>query len=275
METQPTIVDFFNPSGIPYGFVILVVTILLATTLRRVLDSAGDRFSNRRLLIQQVASFARFSIFLIGIVGTALTMLKLTQEVLLAVGGTLAVAVGFALKDLTASIVAGLIILLDQPFQVGDRVRFEDYYGEIKHIGLRSVQLVTLDDTLVTIPNNKFLTDVVASGNAGATEMMIQVDFHIGVDQDIERAKTIVAEALTASRYVHLKKPWEVLVSQEIVESYFAVRLRAKGYVLDVRFEKSFETDLTERVLEGFRGAHIGPPAVLHRSITPPQTHSD
>ena len=272
METQPTVLDFFNPSGLPYALIILIVTIVLATTLRRVLESAGDRFPNRRLLIQQIASFARFSIFLVGLIGTALAMLKLTQEVLLAVGGTLAVAVGFALKDLTASIVAGLIILLDQPFQVGDRVRFEEYYGEIKHIGLRSVQLVTLDDTLVTIPNNKFLTDVVASGNAGATEMMIQVDFHIGADQDIERAKTIVAEALTASRYIHLKKPWAVLVSQTIVDNYFAVRLRAKGYVLDVRFEKSFETDLTERVLEGFRGAEISPPAVLHRSIGEPQS---
>ena len=63
-----------------------------------------------------------------------------------------------------------------------------------------------------------------------------------------------------------------MLVSQTIVDNYFAVRLRAKGYVLDVRFEKSFETDLTERVLEGFRGAEISPPAVLHRSIGEPQS---
>ncbi len=44
---------------------------------------------------------------------------------------------------------------------------------------------MTLDDTQVTIPNNKFLTDSVASGNAGSVEMMVQMDFFVGVDQDL------------------------------------------------------------------------------------------
>ena len=62
-------------------------------------------------------------------------MLKITPEVLLALGGTIAVSVGFALKDFVSSIVAGLIILVDRPFQVGDRVSFDGWYGEIIHIG--------------------------------------------------------------------------------------------------------------------------------------------
>ncbi len=57
------------------------------------------------------------------------------------------------------------------------------------------------------------------------------------------------------------------LGSQVIRESYFAVRLRAKAYVLDVRYEKAFETDVTERALAAFREAGIEPPAVLHRGI--------
>ncbi len=46
-----------------------------------------------------------------------------------------------------------------------------------------------------------------------------------------------------------------------------AARIRAKAYVLDVRFEKAFESDLTERVIEGFRAASIGPAAILHRNV--------
>jgi hypothetical protein len=46
-----------------------------------------------------------------------------------------------------------------------------------------------------------------------------------------------------------------------------ATRLRAKAYVLDVRFEKEFESDVTERVLTGFREAGILPPAVLNRML--------
>lgn len=120
------------------------------------------------------------------------------------------VAAGFALKDLVASVVAGLIILMDRPFQAGDRVTFAGYYGEITHIGLRSVRLMTLDDTQVTIPNNLLLTEAVASGNAGAVDMMIQVDLYIGIDQNLEEAQRLLGEVVTTSRYVNLNRPWAV-----------------------------------------------------------------
>ena len=66
---------------------------------------------------------------------------------------------------------------------------------------------------------------------------------------------------------MHLKRPWAVLVNQTVQNDYLAILLRAKGYVLDVKFEKAFETDVTERVLAGFKSAEILPPAVLHRSL--------
>ncbi|MEO9181847.1 MAG: hypothetical protein ABI467_00080 [Kofleriaceae bacterium] len=58
-----------------------------------------------------------------------------------------------------------------------------------------------------------------------------------------------------------------VLVNQLLEGSYVAVRLRLKAYVLDTQFEKAFETDVNLRVLEGFRAATIGPPAILHRTL--------
>ena len=53
------------------------------------------------------------------------------------------------------------------------------------------MRLVTLDDNVVTIPNNKFLTDMVSSGNWGALDMQIQMDFFIGADQDVPLAKRL------------------------------------------------------------------------------------
>ena len=265
MNESTEILRFIRPGGLPYAVAALGVAIVLARLLGRGIDRLGERFGDRRLMIQQVGSFLRFGVYLLGVMGATASLLQLTTEVVLALGGTAAVAVGFALKDLVASVVAGLIILIDKPFQVGDRVTFNDAYGEVRFIGLRSVRLVTLDDTQITIPNNLFLTEAVASGNAGAVEMMVQMDFHIGLDQDLAVAKRIVTEALTSSRYVHLGRTWTVLVSQMIHQSYPALRLRAKAYVLDVHFEKAFETDVTERVLDGFRESGIAPPAVLLR----------
>jgi small-conductance mechanosensitive channel len=266
MDSTSNLLSLFQPADIPYALLIIVITLLVARFTRQLFDGLGRRFTDKRLVINQAGSFVRFGVFLVGGLSAALTVLEVTPEVLLALGGTIAVSVGFALKDLVSSIVAGMIILVDRPFQVGDRVTFDGWYGEISHIGLRSVKLVTLDDTQVTIPNNQFLTDPVASGNAGSVEMMVQMDFFIGVDQDLPAAKNVVAEALTGSRFVSTARPWTVTISQVVQENYFALRLRGKAYVLDVSFEKAFETDVTERVIEGFAAAKIQPPAVLHRS---------
>ncbi len=267
MNESMSWLEFFNPQGIPYAVVILLVTIVVAGFVSRTAERFGARFADRRLMIQQTGSLLRFTVYLLGVTGAALTLFELERELLVAIGGTVAVAFGFAAKDLAASVLAGIIILVDRPFQVGDRVTFAGFYGEIVNIGLRSVRLMTLDDTQITIPNNRFLTEAVASGNAGAVDMMIQVDLHIGVDQDLARARRLLSEVLTTSRYVNLNRAWSVRSKQVIEESYFAIRLRAKAYVLDVRFEKAFESDITEHAMEAFREAGIEPPAVLHRGV--------
>ncbi|MEY3015220.1 MAG: potassium transporter KefA [Pseudomonadota bacterium] len=240
---------------------------VVAGLIGRTVERAGVRFTQWRLLLQQFGTMARFGIYIGAIAAAVPLAFKLSDQALLALGGTIAVTAGFAFKDLASSILAGITILIDRPFQVGDRVAFGGYYGEISSIGLRSVRLVTLDDNLVTIPNNKFLTDAVACGNAGALDMLIQMDFYIGVDQDVTRARQIVADALTTSRYAFLEKPWAVLVNSVVHQGYFAIRLRAKVYVLDLHYEKALETDVTLRVLDGLRQAGVAPPAMLHRSL--------
>jgi len=267
MNDSLEIVQFIRVGGILPGLALLAFTWMLNTVLGRFTDRLGKRFTERRLHLQQAKTVLRFLVSFAGIAGAVALVFQLSQQMMLAIGGTMAVAVGIALKDLAASIVAGLTILFDRPFQVGDRVSFGGFYGEIERIGLRSVRLVTLDDNLVTIPNNKFLTDIVSSGNAGALDMLVQVDFFIGVDQDIAAARRIVEEAVTSSRFAYLEKSWSVLASQMLAESYYGVRLRAKVYVLDVLYEKALESDLTVRVLDAFRRDGIRPPSMLMRDV--------
>jgi small-conductance mechanosensitive channel len=261
------VVDVIRVSGLVPALLVLVGTWFLVRLLTGVFTRLGNRFTHRRLILNQIATLTRFVIYLAGIALAIGLAVNLSKEIVLALTGTAAVTIGFALKDLAASVLAGIIVIVDRPFQVGDRVNFGGVYGEISSIGLRSVRLVTLDDNVVTIPNNKFLTDIVSSGNWGALDMLIQMDFYVGVDQDVTLAKRLVEESLVSNRYVYLGKPWVVLVNQLIQGDYFVVRLRAKAYVLDVQYEKAFETDVTERVLESFRQHRIGPPAVLHRSV--------
>jgi small-conductance mechanosensitive channel len=232
------------------------------------IEDLGDRFTTRRMLFQRIGTVVQFFVYIVTVVAVITLSVRFDDKVLTLLGGTAAVAVGFAVRDLVASFIAGIMIMVDQPFQVGDRVSFGGEYGDITAIGLRSVRLQTLDDSTVTIPNNKFLTDMTSCGNYGAIDMQIVMDFYIGIDQDVLAARDIVTEAGLTSRYVHLPKPVVVLVKQVIHENYVAVRLQLKAYVLDTQYEKSFETDVNLRVMRAFAERHIGPPAILHRTVS-------
>jgi small-conductance mechanosensitive channel len=267
---DPNILEAVKVSGVLTGVLIIVVTYVIVRVVNASLQGLGERFGDKRLVISQINTLLRFLLILGGIALAIGASIQLSKEVVLALTGTAAVTIGLALKDLTSSVLAGITILIDRPFQVGDRVSFGGFYGEISTIGLRSVRLVTLDDNVVTIPNNKFLTDIASSGNYGALDMQIQMDFYIGVDQDVALAKKLVGECMVSNRYVYLGKPWVVLVNQVVHESYFAVRLRAKAYVLDVKYEKAYETDVTERIMESFARNGIMAPAILHRSAGTP-----
>lgn len=248
------------------AFLLLGMAVLVFTAgfCKRLADRASDYFPSRRLLFLQIVTTLNFCVYIFG--GSLLIYVTLSpaKSILLALGGGAAVAIGLSLKDLVASLVAGLTLLFDRPFLVGDRVQFADTYGEIKSIGLRSVKLVTLDDNLVTIPNARFISDVVSSGNAGSLDMMVVMPFHIALDADLETAQRLLYETVVTSRFVYLAKPVKIVVSEVVLGHNLALKLMAKAYVLDVKYEKDFQTDVVSRVSKAFLAHHIKRPLPLN-----------
>jgi len=219
-------------------FCIVIFVKFLTTWSKKI----QNKYTSKRLIVLQLTTMFSFSLYLFGTMGVFYFIFRPTKEVLLAVGGSAAVAIGFALKDLVGSIIAGFILLFDRPFQVGDRVQFGDDYGEIMSIGLRSVKLNTLDDNLVTIPNSKFLTDTVASGNAGALDMMVVGHFYVSIYESLDRVKDILHEVVITSRFVFLEKPIKIIFEEVAISNTFVIKVSVKSYVLDVKYEKAYLT---------------------------------
>ncbi|MEX1363612.1 MAG: mechanosensitive ion channel domain-containing protein [Nannocystaceae bacterium] len=265
LESLDQIARLVKWGGVFTSLLVIVGVILAMRFLHDTVASLSRRFPSRRLLLQKSATIIQFLVYIGASVAVVALSFRLTDSALALIGGTVAVSVGFAIKDVVASFIAGIMIMIDRPFQVGDRVSFGGQYGDITAIGLRSVRLQTLDDNTVTIPNNKFLNEITSNGNYGALDMQVVMDFHVGPDQAVRLARELVTEAAVSSRYVYLDKPVVVLVTQVILETHVALRLRLKAYVLDTRYEKAFETDVHLRVLDAFAAEGIAPPAVLHR----------
>lgn len=257
--------NIINWTGFARATALIFFAWLLLRFVDRIVADLGRSAAERRLLLQRLNTFFHFFIYLVTAVVIIFYSFNFSAQVRAVIGGTVVVAVGFATRDLLASLVAGVLIIFDRPFQIGDRVKFGGEYGDILSIGLRSVKLRTLDDSTVTIPNNLFLSEVASSGNSGELEMQTVVEFYIGVDQDIDRARDIVREAAATSRYIFLPKPIVVLAAQTPMQSCIAMRISLKSYVLDTKHEKDFETDITLRVQKAFAEDGIKPPAILHR----------
>lgn len=263
------LISFVSFSGVLLSLFVILGASIALRFLRSAVDRLAARFAHLRLTFQKIESISRFVVYLAtGAIALALSV-QLNQTVLTLVGGTLAVAIGFAMRDLVASMLAGVIIMLDRPFQVGDRVQFAGEYGDITAIGLRSVRLQTLDDNTVTIPNSKVLTDVTSSGNWGSLEMQVQIDLFVGVECDVELAERLVEEAVLTSRYVFFDKPVAVAIAEVLRDGYVALHLCARAYVVDTRYELAFKGDVTKRALRAFAVHGIRSPLVpIGKAIT-------
>lgn len=255
---------FIRWSGVAVSVFIVVGALVAIRIVTGIADRLSTRFANRRPTIQKVESATRFGIYMLTLAVCVGLSIRLDPTAIAVIGGALAFAVGFAMRDLVAAFIAGITIMFDRPFQVGDRVEYAGQYGDIISIGLRSVQMNTLDHNIITIPNNKILTDVTSSGNYGALEMQVAMDFYIGMDQDAKLAASLIREACLTSPYVFLEQPVPVLMKQVLLQNHVAIHLKARPYVFDCKFEKPFETDVHFRVLEAFRAHGIQPPRILH-----------
>jgi len=271
------LVDAFNKDGIPIALLVILCAITLVRFSNQSLNTLGERITERRLLFKQVSVITRFFIIFITCWLVIDSVFTFSAEAVYVSIGLLVLALGYALKDLFASVVAGLILMFDRPFHVGDRINFANHYGEVKEIGLRAVRIVDLGDNLISIPNSRFLSESVSSANFGGLDQMCEFRFYIGCQEDFERAQQIIYEAAASSRYVFLGKPIKVMMREGPVPDgaeRFAIEFKVKAYVFDGRYEQQFETDVHIRVKRAFKRRGIRTAGEIEWSLDEPDTES-
>ena len=235
---------------------LLFLTGLLIRALTWALDRMSERSAKRRLSFKRLVPVVRILTWFLAVFFIALVILRVDAQGLLATGAALGVAVGFAAQDILKNVLGGLIVLFDQPFQVGDKISVSGTYGEVVSIGLRSTRMETPDDNLVSVPNAQIVAGQVANANAGELNCQVVTDLYLPGWVDEGEAKRMAFEAAASSRYVFLNKPIVVLVKDEFSET-FLTHLKVKAYVMDPRYEFLFMSDVTEKARAAFREAGL------------------
>jgi MscS family membrane protein len=122
-----------------------------------------------------------------------LVILEIDITALLAGAGIVGIAVGLAAKDFISNFFGGAVIAMDKPFKLNDRIKIDQYIGDVVHIGSRSTRLKTLDNQVVTIPNST-MTNSPVMNYTTPNSMKIRVPVGIAYGTDIRNVKRILSE---------------------------------------------------------------------------------
>lgn len=250
----------FSPENVATALVVIAAAYLLARAVSFLLAQTADRLTDQRFRVTVLIPVAKFLIYGGAAYVVLRVLFRTNQTQLIAFAGFMGAALGLGLKDLVADVVGGFVVVLEQPFQVGDKVSLDGHYGEIVDIGIRSTTLVTPTDTLVVVPNFALFNQSIANANTSAAEMLVEIEFYVDPDSDVSRARELIEEALVTSPYVQVSEA--LPVSVVIEDSLYYRTLGGRAYVNDLRNEAAFRTDVTERVLTAFDEACIQSPKV-------------
>ncbi|MCF8261813.1 MAG: mechanosensitive ion channel family protein [Melioribacteraceae bacterium] len=235
-----------------WSLVVFIIGMIVIKYSSLLIESISEKWIRFRLTIKGfIPIFRILSWTLVGyiIIGDILAPPIATVVAITASAG---IAVGFASQDILKNIFGGIMILFDRPFQVGDKIEIGNYYGEVVSIGLRTVRIVTPDDSLVAIPNSEIVNQSVSNSNAGESNCQVVSEFYLPAHININEAKKLAYRAAAVSRYVYLEKPIVVIIKNEIHQGRSLLKMRLKAYVSDIRFEFAFASEMTETVIKEF-----------------------
>lgn len=174
---------------IALSLIITTVCILIAIGITKLFRKRMMKKAANKLVVDYVVRLVKFLLILAGII-LGLHTLGLTGIAggLLAGAGVGAVVLGFAFKEIGENFLAGIILVFDRPFNLGDTVTIKGNMGTIRSLNFRTTEMKTFDGRDVYIPNILVITNEVYNHTQDG---FLRLDFVIGIDYDDDIKKAI------------------------------------------------------------------------------------
>ncbi|MEW6052969.1 MAG: mechanosensitive ion channel domain-containing protein [Nitrospirota bacterium] len=237
---------FYDFQEINFLLILFIFTgaFLLIFVIQKLLPQFAEKVPSRfRLYILPLAPILRLVILLVATVTIIPLIVRPTFQNFLAIFGAAGLAIGFAFKDYVSSLIAGVVAIYEQPYRPGDWVQIDEVYGEVKSLGLRSLQILTPDDTMVSIPHSKIWNTNIFNANSGSRTHLCVTDFYLHPEHDASLVRQKLMDVALTSPYLEMDHPVAVMVKEKPWGTYY----RVKAYPMDNRDEFQFISDLTVR----------------------------
>ena len=259
--TIDKIVDSFW-ERVPYICIAIIVFIIfwLLTKLfkffvRKTLENRSYTRQNLVLVLNRVGSTAiLFFGFLIALV---ISIPGFTPGQLMSALGIGSVAIGFAFKDIFQNLLSGILILLSEPFRIGDDIIVNNMEGTVEDIQIRATFLRSPDGRRIVIPNATVYTSAVTV-NTAYQRRRCEFVVGIGYEDDVQKAKAVILKLLDNSRNVLSQPAFSVNVT---ALADFSVNLTVRWWVDTTETTTSASiSEIQELVVDAFDENNISIP---------------
>ncbi|MEL7436773.1 MAG: mechanosensitive ion channel family protein, partial [Chloroflexota bacterium] len=223
---QASIADLIsNLPAVAVALIVFFIVYRLANPAANTVKAGLERANRSQGLQMVFMRLTRWSVIIGGFLLAAMVALPGFQpEEFLSLLGIGSVAIGFAFRDILQNFLAGILILLTEPFKIGDQIVVGSYEGTVEDIQIRATMLRTYDNRRVVIPNGDLFTDSVTV-NTAYKRRRSQYDVGIGYGDDIEAAQALCLEVLKEIDGV-LDTPAPDTIMTEMGDSAVVFRVR-------------------------------------------------
>ncbi|WP_321507981.1 mechanosensitive ion channel family protein [uncultured Methanoregula sp.] len=248
-----------NPAFVTAFYIIISAWIIssflhdILTTYGRVLAGKSETDLDDRLidLLELVVKYVVWFAAVMAI----LKVFNIDITPFLAGAGIAGIAVALAAQDFISNFFGGAIITVDKPFKVGDRIKVDNYYGDVLSVGTRSTRIKTLDYQVVTIPNNKITTNVITNYSEPDEKLRITIPVSVAYGTDIDTVKKIlldIAQNVIRNTDYLLDDPAPKVFFLEFADSSlkFVLYVWARKYNLPDEIKDSINSLIAERFAE-------------------------
>ncbi len=246
---------------IVYVFMIMVFCVLangLASNLIPFLQKKFAARTDTRFDDMILDLFKKFSGIIIFTTGTllALDMIGLNIMPFVAGAGIAGIAIGFAAKDTLSNLIAGILLIIDRPFEIGDRIEVwtapvnSATWGDVVDIGLRATKIQTTDNIVIIIPNNEIMKRDIINYTTMTKEIRVRIGIGIAYDADVKKVKEIIKGVSLELGWV-MRDPAPKVVVKSFGDS--AVNLEARVWISRPRKRMDTISHVTDRVKEVFQ----------------------
>jgi len=209
-----------------------------------------------------LARFVSLLVYVLGLmIGLQAAGVNLNSLAIL--GGTLGIGVGFGLQSIVANWVAGLVLLLEQPFRIGDRIDVGGTAGVVGRVGFRSTWVRTYDNEIIIVPNSDFTTHQVTNWTVNDDRVRLAISVAVADESDADEVAALLLEGAREHPGV-LTDPLPEALLNDIGENSLNFSLRF-WTIIQAHDNHRLKSDLRLLILKKLRqhGISIGAAASL------------